>query len=225
LKRVVGNGLQIEYQFQRRASIHGADVSVIQLWFSNHSDGPLTNVRLGEKEWPEDGATIYPFDVIPVLPAGGNSEGPFNIKFTSVTKAVRFQISVGDQFGQSYSVQITPPVGELIKAVPLSHPGEFEELQKKMGGLNESTGTVSVPGPQVGKVGENILAAANLATIEYNEGAGVYKFSGRSLLGNEQILIDVAVDDDGKAKCRVNCDNAILGNMLLTRVKTALSKS
>lgn len=59
LKHVVGGGLGIEYSYVRAPSMIGATVNTLQLWFKNHSQKPIQNIRVGK--------TVRLWFVVPAL--------------------------------------------------------------------------------------------------------------------------------------------------------------
>lgn len=49
LSRVSGHGLLVTYRFTRSPSLFSSKMCSIELQFSNQSDKPIANIRLGEK--------------------------------------------------------------------------------------------------------------------------------------------------------------------------------
>ena len=203
LRGVLGGGLQIDYQFLRRASLHGSDTNVIQLSFRNTSDRAINNIRC-----TSNNPDIHAFDTIPVLMARSLYQQTMNIKFTSMTAEASFGIS--HEMG-SYTVSIKPPVGELMCGRAMSD-GEFESLRKSLGGLNESSCSLSVTASDIPA---EVLRCANLALLSSADGE--YRFGGTVMTSGDAVLVTVT-----SSSLRVNAENALLCSMLIKQLQDVL---
>ena len=190
LKKIVGQGLEVEYLFLRRESLHGKEYSPIQLWFNNHSDQALENVRIKFSETDK----IIPFDEINFLPPNSNATATLNISFQSPSAPLTFQI-VHDQ--GSYKVQLAPHIGELI------HPDDHHELASKFKGLNSYFASLpAIDNPK--DYFNGVLRFANVHVLSFDDNTHKYKFTGTTILDNEALVITLErgeEDFDLKLKC------------------------
>jgi hypothetical protein len=100
---------------------------------------------------------------------------------------------------------------------------------EKLGGMHESSDSVSVTENNLSNVARIVLTTAYLASISIvNFGTqnnfdvhqiptgqdGKYKFAGRTLADQGIILVTIDLNADGIGKCSVNCENTILGGLL-----------
>jgi len=216
LKKVVGNGLQVEYQFQRSISIRGPSYLPIRIWVQNASDTAITSVVISSVS-SIDGAELIPFDLIPIVHPGATVEVIANVKFASFSDGLKFKI---EHSNGSFPVSITVPVGELLKPEAVS-VATFADLQKKWGGLQESSLSVSLGPKSASKVLDRVLSAANVGVVEVT--ASSLKLSGRATLSSsEQILIFVDLSGSPQVTSFVYSDNPILANNLNNAIAALL---
>lgn len=216
LKKTVGGGFQVEYQFQRSISIHGANFLPVRMWLQNASDSAITNVMITSVS-AIDGGEMIVFDAVPLIHPGSTVEVIVNIKFASYSDGIKFKI---EHNGATFPVSINVPVGELLKPEALS-PQTFAELQRKWSGLQESSLSVNLGPKSASSVLERVLSVANVAAVEVS--ASSLKLSGRSTLSSsEQILIFVDLTSAPNVSSFVYSDNPILANNLNSAIVATL---
>jgi len=200
--------LEIEYSFLRRGSVHGAQVNTVLLYFKNHSDRPISNIKTGKLNLGS-GMTLIPFSEIKELAPGASTEQSISITFINATQPAKFEIL--HERG-TYNVTLAPSIGDLVLPAELTLQ-EFAEHQKKLGGMHESSDSISVTESNLTNVVRNVLTTAYLANIPTGQD-GKYKFAGRTLADQGLVLVNIDLNSDGIGKCSVNCENTILGGLL-----------
>eukprot|EP00026_Physarum_polycephalum_P001606 Phypoly_transcript_01608.p1 GENE.Phypoly_transcript_01608~~Phypoly_transcript_01608.p1 ORF type:complete len:1062 (+),score=136.00 Phypoly_transcript_01608:71-3256(+) len=218
LKSVVGGGLEIEYSFLRRGSVHGAQVNTILLYFKNLSDRSICNIKTGKLNLAS-GMTLITFSEIKELAPGASTEQTISVTFISATQPAKFEIQ--HERG-TYNVTLPPSIGDLVSPAELTLQ-EFSEHQKKLGGMHESSDSISVTESNLTNVVQNVLTTAYLANIPTGQD-GKYKFAGRTLADQGIILVNIDLNADGIGKCSVNCENTILGGLLRKNLVEELIK-
>jgi AP-3 complex subunit beta len=208
LKGVVGGGLEIEYSFLRRGSVHGAQVNTVLLYFKNLSDRPVSNIKTGRMNLGS-GMTLIPFSEIKELAPGASTEQSISVTFINATQPAKFEIL--HERG-TYNISLPPSIGDLVSPAELTLQ-EFADHQKKLGGMHESSDSISVTESNLSNVVRNVLTTAYLAHIPTGQD-GKYKFGGKTLADQAIILVTIDLNADGIGKCSVNCENTILGGLL-----------
>jgi len=218
LKHVSGGGLEIEYSFLRRGSVHGPQVNTILLYFKNHSDRPLVNIKIGKTNLGA-GMSLIPFIEIKELAPGSSTEQTISITFINATQPAKFEIL--HERG-TFNVSLPPAIGDLVMPAELSLQ-EFSDNQKKLGGMHENSEPISLTEDHLGDIVKNVLTTAYLSNITTNQ-EGKYKFAGKTLADQSILLVAIDVNADGIGKCSVNCENTILGGLLLKELVKTLIK-
>lgn len=108
LKSVSGGGLEVEYSFLRRGSVHGPQVNTILLYFKNQSDRPISNIKIGKTVCGSPrvmgtsltgcqnlgpGMALIPFVEIKELTAGASTEQSISVTFVNATQPAKFELS------------------------------------------------------------------------------------------------------------------------------------
>jgi len=121
----------------------------------------------------------------------------------------------------TFSVEIPPPLGELIvgSACP---PEVFEQLQKKYAGFNQSTFTFTSSVDQLPRLKEKIQKYVNINCLTTDFDAGTISFFGTTVVGENPVLFFIKIDSSDTATCQINCGDSILSSLLTPLVKKAL---
>jgi len=220
LKNVVGGGLGIEYNYTRAPSMLGATYNTLQLFFKNHLQKPISNIKIGKMSLPE-GMELVPFPEISALQPGESADSQMSIKFPSVSSPAKFEITT--DLGV-FNITLAPNIGDLVRPAALS-PEEFADAEKTLKGMNELSDTLSLKDPQseVTQVSQRVLQCAYLSPTESDYDAGRFKFAGKTMLNDELLLLSVTVDKStGSTKLVVNSENTVLNAMLLKQLKNAI---
>ncbi|XP_078065078.1 AP-3 complex subunit beta-2-like, partial [Mustelus asterias] len=113
LHRITGEGLSVEYYFNRRLFSPDHTMVSVQMQFTNNSDMEFKNLHIGEPKL-QPGMRMQGFKEIAVLQPGEVVADTLGIDFCDSTQAANFQLC--SQTRQFY-ISIQPPVGELIMPV------------------------------------------------------------------------------------------------------------
>jgi hypothetical protein len=78
---------------------------------------------------------------------------------------------------------------------------------------------------QMGRISEVVLENANVNPVSVDEESGKFQFSGQTVLDSKPLLISITIDSQtGKGRCKVNCENAIMGSTLASSLKNNIQK-
>jgi AP-3 complex subunit beta len=221
LKGVLGGGLEIEYSFARRPSVYGPRYNSVQLYFRNTSENVLSNIKIGKTNLAA-GMEIKPFSEIKELQPGASADQLLSVMFNNISQAVKFEIT---HDRGTYNVTLAPQIGELVKPANLSME-EYADKQRKLGGMNEATESITIAEGNLNNVGQLILDTADLAVTLSDRENGKYKFAGETLMSDEElVLVNVDVKPaSGIGRVYVNCENGIFASVLLKKIVEVLVK-
>lgn len=92
----------------------------------------------------------------------------------------------------------------------------------KLGGMNESTGSVFLPSSNLVPltICNKVYETANVLLVPSSEDQ-LYLFAAKTISSDLDVLISVRVTE-GKANIRLNCEKLVIGSMLIKDLKTAL---
>nr|AAP86963.1 unknown [Phytophthora sojae] len=224
LSSLAGNGLDVHYAFLRQPSTHSPAMNVIQLWFANNSNEPISRVQIVGKN-PQQ---VVPFPELPVLfPGGSTSMAQLHVDFLGRLDNVPLEIVTSED---KYEVDLAPVVGELFLPQQMS----LEEFERRISmtdstSLHTSEFTLPVP-VQMNSVVQAVLKDCNVAQVyEINNMNGVVgkcKLAGRFRSGNasaENVLIGLEVQlQTGKGRLLVVMRDSVLAQRLTTGIKRAM---
>jgi len=135
-------------------------------------------------------------------------DSSININFNQRTNPVKFEICT--ETG-TYTVNLTPPIGELLTPAPCTI-ADFDGQIKKLGGMQDASST-SIS--NTSNIFKQVLTNINVAPIENNVDAGSFKFAGKTLKDGLPILINLQIDSNGVANCKVYSENLLLRPQIL----------
>ncbi|XP_072848778.1 AP-3 complex subunit beta-1 isoform X2 [Pogona vitticeps] len=116
LHRMSGKGLAAHYHFSRQPCIYNDQMVSVQVTLTNTIDQIMENIHLEEKKLPT-GLKVHTFNPIESLEPGKSITVTMGIDFCDSTQTASFQLCTkSDQF----SVNVQPPVGELLLPVTMS---------------------------------------------------------------------------------------------------------
>ncbi|XP_017383192.1 AP-3 complex subunit beta-1 isoform X3 [Cebus imitator] len=124
LHRMSGKGLAAHYFFPRQPCIFGDKMVSIQITLNNTTDRKIENIHIGEKKLPI-GMKMHVFNPIDSLEPEGSITVSMGIDFCDSTQTASFQLCTKDD---CFSVNIQPPVGELLLPVAMSEK-DFKKEQ------------------------------------------------------------------------------------------------
>ncbi|XP_033617397.1 AP-3 complex subunit beta-1 isoform X2 [Fukomys damarensis] len=131
LHRMSGKGLAAHYFFPRQPCIFGDKMVSVQITLENTSDRKIENIHIGEKKLPL-GMQMHIFNPIDFLEPEGSITVSMGIDFCDSTQTASFQLCTKDD---SFSVNIQPPVGELLLPVAMTEK-DFKKEQACLSALH-----------------------------------------------------------------------------------------
>lgn len=215
ISRVMSGGLSCTARWTRAPHLYSQTMCAIDLLFTNHSSNQITNVRVNKKTLTGT-RNIHEFSPIPVLSPSGSVTATLGVEFADSIQPIEFTIisSSGE-----VSVSITPPVGELLRAVTMS-PSRWDAEHKKLRGMNEcDKKAVKLQDEQT--VCQRVYETANLAAITST--GEFLRFAGRMLSSQDLVLLSVRTEGEN---CTVtaNCSNMAIASLLANEVAQAFSR-
>uniref|UniRef100_A0A7N4Q202 AP-3 complex subunit beta n=1 Tax=Sarcophilus harrisii TaxID=9305 RepID=A0A7N4Q202_SARHA len=220
LHRVAGEGLAVEYVFNRQPFPGDPHMVSVCIHFSNSSETPVKGLHVGVPH-QQPGICIQEFPEIESLAPGDSVTAIMGINFSDSTQAATFQLCT--QTRQFY-VSIQPPVGELMAPVFMSE-NEFKKEQAKLTGMSEITEKLTLPDTCSNDpiIVQRISATANLGRIPCGT-PDEYRFAGRTLTSGSPVLLTLDARVAGAAQLTVNSEKMVIGTMLVKDVIQALTQ-
>ncbi|XP_038640191.1 AP-3 complex subunit beta-2 isoform X2 [Scyliorhinus canicula] len=220
LHRITGEGLSVEYCFNRQPFSPDHTMVSVQMRFTNNSETELKNLRIGEPKL-QAGMRMQGFKEIAVLQPGHVAADTLGIDFCDSTQAANFQLC--SQTRQFY-MSIQPPVGELIMPVFVTE-NTFKKEQGKLMGMNEIKEKLTLPEQfrSDQAIVQRVMSIANLGRVPCgldNE----YRFAARTVSGGALVLVTLVTQDGGMAQLTINCEKMVIGTMLAKDIMQALTQ-
>ncbi|XP_072348702.1 AP-3 complex subunit beta-2 [Scyliorhinus torazame] len=220
LHRITGEGLSVEYCFNRRPFSPDHTMVSVQMQFTNNSETELKNLRIGEPKL-QAGMRMQGFKDIAILQPGQVAADTLGIDFCDSTQAANFQLC--SQTRQFY-MSIQPPVGELIMPVFMTE-NTFKKEQGKLMGMNEIKEKLTLPEQfrSDQAIVQRVMSIANLGRVPCgldNE----YRFAARTVSGGALVLVTLVTKDGGMAQLTINCEKMVIGTMLVKDIMQALTQ-
>ncbi|CAB0002284.1 unnamed protein product [Nesidiocoris tenuis] len=127
VSRIVGRGMSVNARFTRQAHLFSPKMLKIELKFTNHLEESFDDISMTYQKLPP-GVKVHEFSPIGSLPAHGSAIGTIGVDWNDSTQPLNFNITWKDG---SAAVTMKAPIGELIRAVKISHAMFIEEQGKK----------------------------------------------------------------------------------------------
>ncbi|XP_061379412.1 AP-3 complex subunit beta-2 isoform X1 [Danaus plexippus] len=212
VSRVRWSGLGVSRRWLRAPHLYSDKMVAVQLKFTNHGHEDVENIRLEKKEVPPS-RSIQEFPVIPRLAPGCSTTVLLGIDFADTIHPMDFTLASSNG---SVSVSVSPPVGELVRAVRVSS-AVWTKTCNALRGMNECSKETSNPGDE--NICRRVLEAANLCRAE---GSEEMRFSGRSMSSRALVLVSVTRVEADRLAVVVRCENIALANLMAGHIATAL---
>ncbi|XP_010287746.1 PREDICTED: AP-3 complex subunit beta-1, partial [Phaethon lepturus] len=220
LHRMSGKGLAAHYHFSRQPGIFGDRMVSVQVTVTNTTDQKIENIRIGEKKLPP-GMRMHEFNPIECLEPAGSLTVSMGIDFCDSTQTASFQLCTKDDH---FSVNIQPPVGELLLPVTMSEK-DFKKEQGMLTGMNETSATIAVA-PQNSTrlvIIERVVKAANLGVVPSGQDS-VHRFAAKTVHSGSLMLVTVELKESSTAQLIINTEKTVIGSVLLRELKPVLSQ-
>ncbi|XP_066471022.1 AP-3 complex subunit beta-1 isoform X2 [Tiliqua scincoides] len=220
LHRMSGKGLAAHYHFSRQPCIYSDQMVSIQVTLTNTTDQKIDNIHLSEKKLPT-GMRTHTFNSIESLEPGESITVSMGIDFCDSTQTANFQLCTKDD---QFSVNIQPPVGELLSPVTMSEK-DFKKERGKLTGMNETFTTVAVA-PQNSTrlvILQKVVNAANLGVVPSGED-NIHRFAAKTVHSGSLMLVTVELEEGSAARLIINTEKTVIGSILLRELKPVLSQ-
>uniref|UniRef100_A0A1B6FZ03 AP-3 complex subunit beta n=1 Tax=Cuerna arida TaxID=1464854 RepID=A0A1B6FZ03_9HEMI len=216
LNKVSGGGLSVSSRFTRAPHLYSPAMATLQLTFTNHTAGPLTDIRVTDKV-VSGGMEVHDFAPIASLDPNTSTQGTLGVAWNDSTQPVTVEVGWGE--GRA-KLNLKAPVGELVR--PVTMPVNlFHTEQGKLRGMNEHQDKVNWSG-DTAAVSQRVLQAANVGSIVTVE-PGILRFAGQTLASKSLVLVTCKTIEDSKSvEVTVNCEKMVIGSMLLNAIKKSL---
>jgi len=220
LNRITGGGLSVTYRFTRSISVFSPKMVSIELMFTNSADKPVEGIHITDQKLAP-GMTLQDFPEISSLAAQNSTSVLLAVDFNDTIQQAQFAITTTTK---KFNVNISAPVGELMRPHTINEK-DFLVLQGKLGGMNDNTGSVALPGGSLSpqSLCNKIYDVANVLMVSNSEDQ-IYQFAAKTLASNSDVLVSVKVVQ-GQAQVKVNCDKMVIGSMLLKDIEASLGRS
>uniref|UniRef100_T1I5H4 AP-3 complex subunit beta n=1 Tax=Rhodnius prolixus TaxID=13249 RepID=T1I5H4_RHOPR len=219
LNKITGQGLSVEARFTRQPHLYSAKMTSVELKFINNSPTDIfEDIRVSSKILPS-GIMLHDFAPLSRLLPQQYSIGNIGVEWNDSTQPVVFDICWNTGTAK---ISIRAPVGELVRAVRISH-SLFIEEQAKLKGMNEHRAKVNIK-DDLKNINQAVIQQANLYLLP-NVEPDVYRFSGQTMSSKSLVLLTVKVSPTNtlEADVTLNCEKLVIGSMLLSEIKTALT--
>lgn len=220
LHRMSGKGLAAHYSFPRQPCIFGDKMVSVQITLNNTTDRKIENIHIGEKKLPM-GMQMHVFNPIGSLEPGGSITVSMGIDFCDSTQTASLQLCTKDD---CFSVNIQPPVGELLLPVAMSEK-DFKKEQGRLTGMNE-TSTLIIAAPQnftSSVILQKVVNVANLGVVPSGQD-NVHRFAAKTVHSGSLMLVTVELKEGSTAQLIINTEKTVIGSVLLRELKPVLSQ-
>ncbi|PZC70357.1 hypothetical protein B5X24_HaOG202595 [Helicoverpa armigera] len=216
LGRVRWGGTVLALRWSRAPHLYSHTMCAIDLIFTNHSANEVTNIRLHKKTLTGS-RNIHEFAPIPLLSPSATATVTLGVDFADTIQPIEFTIisSIGE-----VPVSITPPVGELMRAVTMSQ-SRWDAEHKKLRGMTEcDKKAVKVEDEQT--ICKRVFETANVAAITST--GDFLRFAGRMMSSQDLVLLSVRCEADS-SRVTANCQNMAIASLLANQVAQALART
>ncbi|XP_032260033.1 AP-3 complex subunit beta-1 isoform X1 [Phoca vitulina] len=220
LHRMSGRGLAAHYFFPRQPCIFGDKMVSVQITLNNTTDHKIENIHIGEKKLPM-GMQMHVFNPIESLEPEGSITVSMGIDFCDSTQTASFQLCTKDD---CFSVNIQPPVGELLLPVAMSEK-DFKKEQGMLTGMNE-TSTVIIAAPQnftPSVILQKVVNVANVGVVPSGQD-NIHRFAAKTVHSGSLMLVTVELKEGSTAQLIINTERTVIGSVLLRELKPVLSQ-
>uniref|UniRef100_A0A2K5QB68 AP-3 complex subunit beta n=1 Tax=Cebus imitator TaxID=2715852 RepID=A0A2K5QB68_CEBIM len=220
LHRMSGKGLAAHYFFPRQPCIFGDKMVSIQITLNNTTDRKIENIHIGEKKLPI-GMKMHVFNPIDSLEPEGSITVSMGIDFCDSTQTASFQLCTKDD---CFSVNIQPPVGELLLPVAMSEK-DFKKEQGMLTGMNE-TSAIIIAAPQnftPSVIFQKVVNVANVGAVPSGQD-NIHRFAAKTVHSGSLMLVTVELKEGSTAQLIINTEKTVIGSVLLRELKPVLSQ-
>uniref|UniRef100_A0A224X613 AP-3 complex subunit beta n=1 Tax=Panstrongylus lignarius TaxID=156445 RepID=A0A224X613_9HEMI len=219
LNKITGQGLSVEARFTRQPHLYSQKMTSVEFKFINNSTtDTFEDIRVSSTVLPS-GMMLHDFAPLCSLLPQQYSVGTIGVDWNDSTQPVVFDICWNTGTAK---ISLRAPVGELIRAVRISH-SMFNEEQGKLKGMNEHRAKVNIK-CDLKNINQAVCQQANFFFLP-NVEPDVYRFCGQTMSSKSLVLLTINISPTNalEADVTVNCEKLVIGSMLLSEIKTALT--
>ncbi|XP_058012335.1 AP-3 complex subunit beta-2 isoform X5 [Ahaetulla prasina] len=220
LHRMTGEGLSVEYYFNRQPFAPDPRMVAVQIQICNNMATEVKNIRVTEPKLLS-GMRIQEFKEIESLAPGETVSVVMGIDFCDSTQVASFQLCTHTR---QFYLSIQSPVGELIAPVFMSE-NEFKKEQGKLTGMSEITEKLTLPDTCQSDhvIVQKVTAAANVSRVPCGSDKE-YRFAAKTVSGECLILITLEKKVDNSAQLTINSEKMLIGTMLVKDIIHSLTQ-
>ncbi|XP_037292311.1 AP-3 complex subunit beta-2 isoform X2 [Manduca sexta] len=214
--RVVSGGLAATRRWSRAPHLYSHRMCAIEITFTNHSAQDVQHIRVNKKTLTGSRA-IHDFSPVPGLAPGASASATLGVDFADSIQPIEFTIisSLGE-----VAVSVTPPVGELMRAVTMSET-RWDLEHKKLRGMTECDKKATKLDDEQ-TICKRVFETANVAAITAT--GDFLRFAGRMMSSQDLVLISVKIESEC-SRVVANCSNMAIASLLANEVAQAFARS
>jgi len=202
---------------REKFSLYGKNLNAVSLTLTNSTNREMTNIQVLNAKLSKGQEMRLP-DTIAVLGGRESVEVRLHVGFNGSSDPVCFTVSADSV---NRDVKLKSEAGELLRPAFLSQQ-EFEQQQKKMGGLNENSLAARVKDKAL--VAQAVLDIANVAALSHGDNDLKFRFAGERLHDDSILLVELMLNaDDDACRVTINCADFMFNGHIASLLKKALS--
>ncbi|XP_050349883.1 AP-3 complex subunit beta-2 [Nymphalis io] len=215
IPRVTSRGLSVTRRWSRAPHLYSHRMCAVELTFTNHTADDIDNIRVNRKTLTGARA-IHEFAVIPRLGGGASVTGTLGVDFADTIQPIEFTIisSLGE-----VSASITPPVGELMRAVSMSC-ARWDREHRGLRGMTECNKQAAKLEDEQA-VCKRVFETANVAAVTAT--GNFLRFAGRMMSSQDLVLLSVKIEEDS-SMVTANCSNMAIASLLANQIAQAFAR-
>jgi AP-3 complex subunit beta len=207
----------VEYQFTRKKSNNGNNLTVLLLHFSNTSEESISNIKLGEIHDERK----FTFDEITELKSNEKKNIKVEIDFLLNLDPINFEILESEE---KHDTKITPFAGELIIAVPLNK-NEFFSEQSKLAGdttieedVKDTISDTEIP--------NTITSILSVHDVLEDFKSGEFQYSSKTMEKNPKlVLFEIKHDEElNSSHIIISSSNLEFAHIFMKNLVSSLQK-
>ncbi|KAM3958383.1 LOW QUALITY PROTEIN: adaptor related protein complex 3 subunit ruby [Aphomia sociella] len=214
--RVVWGGLAASRRWPRTPHLYSPRMCAVEIVFTNHSADDVTNIRVNKKTLTGSRA-IHEFAPVQLLGPNASANVTLGVDFADTIQPIEFTIA--SSLGE-VSVSLSPPLGELVRAVSMSEARWLAE-HKKLRGMTECDKKAAKLEDEQA-ICKRVFETANVAAITST--GDVLRFAGRMLSSQDLVLLSVKINQDS-TRVTANCQNMAVASLLANEIAQAFARS
>ncbi|XP_063539803.1 AP-3 complex subunit beta-2 isoform X1 [Cydia strobilella] len=214
ISRVTSRGLAAARRWTRAPHLYSASMCAVEITFTNCTQEDIGNININKKTLTGS-RSIHDFASIAGLAPGASASTTLGVDFQDSIQPVEFTVlsSLGEVL-----VSITPPVGELMRAVTMSE-ARWDTEQKRLRGMTECDKKAAKPADGAA-ICKRVFETANVAAITAE--GDLLRFAGRMMSSQDLVLLSVNIASDS-TRVTANCPNMAIASLLANQVAQAFN--